>query len=256
MCGRHVEDKSTVFGTALNYVALRILGLGPDDPDIVRARVNLHSKGQRGCAQLLGQWVAEELLALSGIDIFTQRWGTMLCFLLPAFFWRHVSVQHAPERGERQTLGCGGKKGVGTAASLKALICLCRRCCGDPILGEVLAGYPQRLQLGGDEHAAPGDVVHAVGAGMSSILPLVSAHSCPSCAGPRAGSVQAAWLLGATDGHAAPNAAPGRYARAQPCWFYPQVLCSCDQGELSLTAQSLLCIRLPAVTFCGCSEGR
>lgn len=35
-----------MFGTALNYVALRILGLGPDDPDVVRARVNLHSKGQ------------------------------------------------------------------------------------------------------------------------------------------------------------------------------------------------------------------
>lgn len=48
---RHVEDKSTVFGTALNYVALRILGLGPDDPDVVRARVNLHSKGQLRCAQ-------------------------------------------------------------------------------------------------------------------------------------------------------------------------------------------------------------
>ena len=48
---RHVEDKSTVFGTALNYIALRILGLGPDDPDIVRARVNLHSKGQFCWAQ-------------------------------------------------------------------------------------------------------------------------------------------------------------------------------------------------------------
>lgn len=100
VCGRHVEDKSTVFGTALNYVALRILGLGPDDPDIVRARVNLHSKGQRGCARLLGQWIAEELLALSGIEVFTQRWGRMLCFLLPAFFCRHVSVQHAPEHGD------------------------------------------------------------------------------------------------------------------------------------------------------------
>lgn len=51
---RHVEDKSTVFGTALNYVALRILGVGPDDPDIVRARVNLHSKGQLHCAQYTG----------------------------------------------------------------------------------------------------------------------------------------------------------------------------------------------------------
>uniref|UniRef100_A0A674J2J1 Lanosterol synthase n=1 Tax=Terrapene triunguis TaxID=2587831 RepID=A0A674J2J1_9SAUR len=45
VCGRHVEDKSTVFGTALNYTSLRILGVGPDDPDLVRARINLHSKG-------------------------------------------------------------------------------------------------------------------------------------------------------------------------------------------------------------------
>ncbi|XP_044532523.1 lanosterol synthase isoform X1 [Gracilinanus agilis] len=43
--GLHIEDKSTVFGTALNYVSLRILGVGPDDPDVVRARTNLHKKG-------------------------------------------------------------------------------------------------------------------------------------------------------------------------------------------------------------------
>uniref|UniRef100_K7FW19 Lanosterol synthase n=1 Tax=Pelodiscus sinensis TaxID=13735 RepID=K7FW19_PELSI len=43
--GLHVEDKSTVFGTALSYTSLRILGVGPDDPDLVRARINLHSKG-------------------------------------------------------------------------------------------------------------------------------------------------------------------------------------------------------------------
>jgi hypothetical protein len=42
---RHIEDNSTVFGTALNYVALRILGIGPDDPDLVRARNLLHKKG-------------------------------------------------------------------------------------------------------------------------------------------------------------------------------------------------------------------
>ncbi|XP_060054852.1 lanosterol synthase isoform X2 [Erinaceus europaeus] len=43
--GLHIEDKSTVFGTALNYVSLRILGIGPDDPDLVRARNTLHRKG-------------------------------------------------------------------------------------------------------------------------------------------------------------------------------------------------------------------
>ncbi|KAI2660801.1 Lanosterol synthase [Labeo rohita] len=43
--GLHIEDKSTVFGTALNYTTLRILGVDPDDPDMVRARNTLHSKG-------------------------------------------------------------------------------------------------------------------------------------------------------------------------------------------------------------------
>uniref|UniRef100_A0A672HJL9 Terpene cyclase/mutase family member n=1 Tax=Salarias fasciatus TaxID=181472 RepID=A0A672HJL9_SALFA len=43
--GLHIEDKSTVFGTALSYTSLRILGVDPEDPDMVRARNNLHSKG-------------------------------------------------------------------------------------------------------------------------------------------------------------------------------------------------------------------
>uniref|UniRef100_A0A7N8YFP8 Terpene cyclase/mutase family member n=1 Tax=Mastacembelus armatus TaxID=205130 RepID=A0A7N8YFP8_9TELE len=43
--GLHIEDKSTVFGTALSYTSLRILGVEPDDPDMVRARNNLYSKG-------------------------------------------------------------------------------------------------------------------------------------------------------------------------------------------------------------------
>ncbi|KAJ4920407.1 hypothetical protein JOQ06_024640 [Pogonophryne albipinna] len=43
--GLHIEDKSTVFGTALSYISLRILGVEPDDPDMIRARNNLHSKG-------------------------------------------------------------------------------------------------------------------------------------------------------------------------------------------------------------------
>ncbi|XP_075870113.1 lanosterol synthase [Nelusetta ayraudi] len=43
--GLHIEDKSTVFGTALSYTSLRILGVESDHPDMVRARNNLHSKG-------------------------------------------------------------------------------------------------------------------------------------------------------------------------------------------------------------------
>uniref|UniRef100_A0A8C5RXB7 Lanosterol synthase n=1 Tax=Laticauda laticaudata TaxID=8630 RepID=A0A8C5RXB7_LATLA len=41
----HIEDLSKVFSTALNYTAMRILGVSADDPDLVKARNNLHSKG-------------------------------------------------------------------------------------------------------------------------------------------------------------------------------------------------------------------
>ena len=35
---RHIAGKSTVFGTALNYVTLRLLGVAREDSDAVRAR--------------------------------------------------------------------------------------------------------------------------------------------------------------------------------------------------------------------------
>ncbi|KAI8851919.1 putative lanosterol synthase [Chytridium lagenaria] len=41
----HIEGVSTAFGTALNYVSLRILGLGPDHPVCVKARAYLHKIG-------------------------------------------------------------------------------------------------------------------------------------------------------------------------------------------------------------------
>lgn len=41
----HVEGESTVFGTALNYVVLRILGMDPDHPVARRARNCLHKLG-------------------------------------------------------------------------------------------------------------------------------------------------------------------------------------------------------------------
>ncbi|XP_035988608.1 lanosterol synthase [Fundulus heteroclitus] len=43
--GLHLEDQCSVLGTALMYVTMRILGVDPDDPDLVRARNHLHSKG-------------------------------------------------------------------------------------------------------------------------------------------------------------------------------------------------------------------
>ena len=42
----HTAGKSTVFGTALNYATMRLLGVGSEDNDIVRARARLHQLGQ------------------------------------------------------------------------------------------------------------------------------------------------------------------------------------------------------------------
>ncbi|KAJ3333114.1 Lanosterol synthase (Oxidosqualene--lanosterol cyclase) [Blyttiomyces sp. JEL0837] len=43
--GIHIEGVSTCFGTSLNYVALRILGVPADDPTCVKARAYLHKIG-------------------------------------------------------------------------------------------------------------------------------------------------------------------------------------------------------------------
>ncbi|XP_075398299.1 lanosterol synthase isoform X1 [Tenrec ecaudatus] len=86
--GLHIESKSTVLGTALNYVSLRILGLGPDHPDIVRAREVLHKKGG---ATLIPSWGKFWLCVLNvysweGINsLFPEMW------LLPTWFPAHPS---------------------------------------------------------------------------------------------------------------------------------------------------------------------
>ncbi|KAL4868710.1 hypothetical protein BDV12DRAFT_209020 [Aspergillus spectabilis] len=43
--GLHVEGESTVFGTALNYTALRLLGVDPEEDVMVKARGLLHKLG-------------------------------------------------------------------------------------------------------------------------------------------------------------------------------------------------------------------
>lgn len=43
--GLHSDDKSTVFGTSVNYVALRLLGVDPDHPVAVKARNTLITMG-------------------------------------------------------------------------------------------------------------------------------------------------------------------------------------------------------------------
>lgn len=43
--GLHIEGESTVFGTTLNYTALRLIGVDPEDPMMVKARGTLHKLG-------------------------------------------------------------------------------------------------------------------------------------------------------------------------------------------------------------------
>ncbi|XP_030661943.1 lanosterol synthase isoform X2 [Nomascus leucogenys] len=74
---RHIEDKSTVFGTALNYVSLRILGVGPDDPDLVRARNILHKKGGAVAIPSWGKfWLAVlNVYSWEGLNtLFPEMW--------------------------------------------------------------------------------------------------------------------------------------------------------------------------------------
>lgn len=43
--GIHIESLPTVFGTALNYVVMRLLGVARDDPRLSRARDWLEPRG-------------------------------------------------------------------------------------------------------------------------------------------------------------------------------------------------------------------
>ena len=43
--GLHIEGQSTVFGTAMNYVVLRLLGVSGEDKRMIQARGTLHKLG-------------------------------------------------------------------------------------------------------------------------------------------------------------------------------------------------------------------
>jgi hypothetical protein len=43
---RHDHGPSTVYGTALNYTAMRLLGVDKDEPLMIKARATLHALGK------------------------------------------------------------------------------------------------------------------------------------------------------------------------------------------------------------------
>uniref|UniRef100_A0A8C6XE24 Terpene cyclase/mutase family member n=1 Tax=Naja naja TaxID=35670 RepID=A0A8C6XE24_NAJNA len=87
--GWGLEQQPTIFGTALNYIAMRILGYGPDHPDIVRARISLHKKGGALGAPHLGKvWLAiMNVYSWEGMNApFPELW------LLPTWVPGHPST--------------------------------------------------------------------------------------------------------------------------------------------------------------------
>ncbi|TFK45957.1 terpene synthase [Heliocybe sulcata] len=54
--GIHVESPSTVFGTALNYCTLRLLGVDREHPAMVKARATLHRHGGAAAAPSWGKF--------------------------------------------------------------------------------------------------------------------------------------------------------------------------------------------------------
>ena len=87
--GMHAAGKSTVFGTAMNYVTFRLLGVGADDSDASRARACLH---QLGGAIGIPSWGKFWLAVLN-----VYSWDGMHSlmpeiWLLPSWFPAHPST--------------------------------------------------------------------------------------------------------------------------------------------------------------------
>lgn len=99
-CSRHVESESTAFGTSLNYIAARILGLDRDHELIVKARACLHKFGGAISSPHWGKlWMAcLGVFEWDGVSaVLPELWT--LPFSLPIHpgrFWCHCRVVYLP----------------------------------------------------------------------------------------------------------------------------------------------------------------
>lgn len=80
---RHIEGHSTVMGTALNYVALRLLGVPAEHPVIVRARAILHKLGGHKISE---QYYVVHLQLLGGAAA-SASWGKFWLSVLNVYDW-------------------------------------------------------------------------------------------------------------------------------------------------------------------------
>ncbi|KAK9472820.1 terpenoid cyclases/protein prenyltransferase alpha-alpha toroid [Dipodascopsis tothii] len=98
--GLHMEDKSTVFGTALNYVALRLLGMDPDHPVAARARATLHRNGGALRAPHWGKaWLAVlNLYGWEGVNPSPAEFWMLPEWLPihPGRWWAHTRMVYLP----------------------------------------------------------------------------------------------------------------------------------------------------------------
>lgn len=80
--GLHIEGPSTMFGTTMNYVALRLLGLDATDPTCVAARQFIHKHGGATMNPHWGKfWLAT--LGVMEWDGACTRFGTDRCSAPP-----------------------------------------------------------------------------------------------------------------------------------------------------------------------------
>lgn len=79
----HVEGHSTVFGTGLNYAALRILGVDAEHPVCVRARATLHKLG----LLFLDFLKIVDLINNTGGCTAIPAWGKFWLSLLNCYDW-------------------------------------------------------------------------------------------------------------------------------------------------------------------------
>lgn len=97
---RHIESESTLFGTSLNYVSMRLLGLKSDDERCVKARALIHKWGGAFGVPHWGKWWLATLGVFDweGINaVLPELW--MLPYSLPIHpgrFWCHCRVVSRP----------------------------------------------------------------------------------------------------------------------------------------------------------------
>jgi len=98
--GLHIESKSTMLGTVLQYVALRLLGEKPDHPQILKAKKWIHTHGG---ANFIPSW-GKFYLSVLGVyswkgynSILPEIWKLPKWLPVhPSKYWCHARMVHMP----------------------------------------------------------------------------------------------------------------------------------------------------------------